>query len=136
MLEASKRNRGTVIAFVLFAAGVTGTVLDANGPIGIALFGVAAAAVVYLNLVPFRGAVRRLAATRPKSMRRRSVVRVVRGRTVAVVTAAAAVLFAVWLAVDMSRPLVYATWWGFCVLAAWLVGVGVLTARRSLRTTA
>ena len=32
MLEASKRNRGTVIAFVLFAAGVTGTVLDANGP--------------------------------------------------------------------------------------------------------
>jgi hypothetical protein len=46
------------------------------------------------------------------------------------------VLFAVWLAVDMSRPLMYATWWGFCVLAAWLLGIGVLTARRSLRTTA
>lgn len=49
---------------------------------------------------------------------------------------AAALLFAVWLAVDMSRPLVYATWWGFCVLAAWLIGLGVLTARRALRTTA
>jgi hypothetical protein len=69
-------------------------------------------------------------------MPRRTVIRVVRGRTVAVVAAAMAVLLAVWLAVDMSRALVYATWWGFCVLAAWLIGVGLLTARRSLRTTA
>ena len=61
---------------------------------------------------------------------------VVRGRTVAVVAVAAAVLFAVWLAVDLSRPFVYATWWGFCLLAAWLIGVGLLTARRSLRTAA
>jgi hypothetical protein len=136
VLEACKRNRGTIIALVVFAAGVAGTVLDPNGPIGIALFGVAAAAVVYLNARPFRHAVRRLSAARPKSMRRRTVVRVVRGRTVAAAAAAAAVLFAVWLTVDMSRTLVYATWWGFCVLAAWLIGVGLLTARRSLRTTA
>jgi hypothetical protein len=64
------------------------------------------------------------------------MVNVVRGRTVAVVAAATALLFAVWLTVDVSRPLMYATWWGFCVLAAWLIGVGVLTARRSLRATA
>lgn len=136
MLEASKRNRGTIIALVLFVAGLAGTVLDPNGPIGIALFGVAAAAAVYLSVRPFRNAVLQLVAARPKSMPRRTVVSVVRGRTVAVVAAATAVLFAVWLAVDMSRPLVYATWWGFCVLAAWLIGVGVLSARRSLRTTA
>jgi hypothetical protein len=91
---------------------------------------------VYLSARPFRNAVRRLAAARPKSMPPHTVVSVVHGRTVAVVAAATAVLFAVWLAVDMSRPLVYATWWGFSVLAAWLIGVGVLTARRSLRTTA
>jgi hypothetical protein len=66
----------------------------------------------------------------------RTVVSVVRGRTVAVVAAATAVLFAVSLAVDVSRPLVYATWWAFCVLAAWLIGVGPLTARRSLGTIA
>jgi hypothetical protein len=69
-------------------------------------------------------------------MPHRTVVSVAPGRVVAVVAAATVVLFAVWLVVDMSRPLVYATWWGFCVLAAWLIGVGVLTARRSLRTTA
>ncbi|HVD90304.1 MAG TPA: hypothetical protein VNB91_15525 [Jatrophihabitantaceae bacterium] len=136
MLEASKRNRGTIIALSLFAAGVAGTVLDPNGPIGIALFGVAAAAAVYLSARPFRNAVRRLVAARPKSMPRRTMVNVVRGRTVAVVAAATALLFAVWLTVDVSRPLMYATWWGFCVLAAWLIGVGVLTARRSLRATA
>jgi hypothetical protein len=136
MLEASKRNRGTINTLALIAVAVTGTVLDPNGPIGIALFGVAAAAAVYLSVRPVRNAVRRLAATRPKSMPRRTVASVVRGRTVVVVAAATAVLFAVWLAVDMSRPLVYATWWGFCVLATWLLGVGLLTARRSLRTTA
>jgi hypothetical protein len=136
MPEAPKSNRGTIIALVLIAAGVAATVLDPDGPIGIALFGVAAAATVYLSARPFRNAVRRLAAARPRSMPRRTAVNVVRGRTVGVVAAATAVLFVVWLAVDMSRPLVYATWWGFCVLAAWLIGVGVLTARRSLRTTA
>ena len=33
-------NRGNVVASVLFAAGVTGTVVDPNGPVGITLFGV------------------------------------------------------------------------------------------------
>jgi hypothetical protein len=59
--------------------------------------------------------------------------RVVRDRTVAVVATAMAVLFALWLTLDLSRPLVYACWWGFCLLAAWLIGVAVLSARRSLR---
>ena len=44
------------------------------------------------------------------------------------------VLFTLSLATDLARPLVYACWWGFCVLAAWLVTVLVLTAHRSLRT--
>ena len=105
MLEASKRNRGTIIALVLLAAGVAGTVLDPNGPIGVALFGVAAAAAVYLSARPFRNAVRRLAGAGPKSIRRRTVVSVVRGRTVAVVTAATAVLFASWMSfADQRAP--------------------------------
>lgn len=137
MLELFEHNRGTINALVLVAVGVTGTVLDPTGPVGVALFGVAAAAALYLIARPVRKAVRRLAAARrPRAMHHRTVVSVVRGRTLAVATAAMAVLFAVWLTVDMSRPLVYACWWAFCVLAAWLIGVGVVTARRSLRTTA
>jgi hypothetical protein len=52
------------------------------------------------------------------------------------VAAAAVALFAIWLTVDLSRPLVYATWWGFSLLAAWLIGVALLMARRSLRKVA
>jgi hypothetical protein len=134
MLELSKLNRGTIVSSALLAAGVAGTVVDPNGPIGITLFGVAAAAAVYLIARPFRKAVRRVAAApRPKSVPHRTVVRVVRGRTVALVVAATGVLFALWLALGLSRPLVYACWWGFCLLAAWLIGVAVLRARRSLR---
>jgi hypothetical protein len=141
MLEASKRKRGTVIALALFAAGVAGTIVDPNGPMGITLFGVAAAAVVYLTAVAYgnvrrvRGAARRPATIRrPMSTPRLRVVGVVRRRTVTVVAGAAGVLFTIWLTVDMSRPLVYATWWGFCLLAAWLIGVALLTARRSERS--
>ena len=141
MHEASKRNRKTTIALALFAAGAAGTLIDANGPVGITLFGVAAVAVVYLaavayrNARPFRKAARRLARIRrPKSMPRRRLVGVVRRRTVTMVAAVAGALFAIWLTVDLSRPLVYATWWGFSLLAAWLIGVALLTARRSLRT--
>jgi hypothetical protein len=136
MFDLSERRRGTINILALVAVAVTGTVLDPNGPIGIALFGVAAAAVLYLIARPVRKAVRRLAAAGPKAMHHRKLVSVVRRRTVVAVAAATAVLFAVWLTIDMSRPLVYATWWGFCVLAAWLIGVGLLAARRSLRTIA
>jgi hypothetical protein len=136
MLNTSKRNRRTINTLALIAAAITGTVLDPNGPIGIALFGVAVAAALLLIARPVRKVVRRGAAARPKSMPHRTVVSVVRGRTVALVAAATAVLFVVWLSLDMSRTLVYATWWGFSLLAAWLIGVGVLTARRSLRTAA
>ena len=147
MLEASIRNRKTIIALALFAAGAAGTIIDPNGPVGITLFGVAAAAVVYLAAVAYRNArsssnarpsrnvARRLAGRRfPKSMPRRRLVGVVRRRTVTMVVAVAGALFAIWLAVDLSRPLVYATWWGFSLLTAWLIGVALLTARRSLRT--
>ena len=122
MLEASIRNRKTIIALALFAAGAAGTIIDPNGP-GITLFGVAAAAVVYLAAVAYRNArssrnarpsrnvARRLAGRRfPKSMPRRRLVGVVRRRTVTMVVAVAGALFAIWLAVDLSRPLVYATW--------------------------
>jgi hypothetical protein len=137
MLEMPRRNRGTIIALALLAGGVAGTVIDPNGPIGITLFGVAAVAAVSLIDRPFRKAVRRLATTpRLKSVPRRTVVRVGRGRTVGVVTAAASVLFAIWLTLDLSRPLVYATWWAFSLLAAWLIGVALLSVSRSLRNTA
>jgi hypothetical protein len=142
MLEASKRNRGTIIALALFAAGVAGTIVDPNGPTGITLFGVAAAAVAYLAAVAYRnvrrvrGAAPRRATTRRPRSTSRGVVGVVRRRTVTVVATAAGALFTIWLTVDMSRPLVYATWWGFSLLTAWLIGVALLTARRSLRTVA
>ena len=143
VLEASKRNRGTIIALALFGAGAAGTIIDPNGPVGITLFGVAAAAVVYLAAIaylsarPFDKAARRLVAVRrPKPMPRRRVVGVARRRTVTMVAAAAVALFAIWLTVDLSRPLVYATWWGFSLLAAWLIGVALLMARRSLRKVA
>lgn len=135
MTQLSNLNRGTIVASALLAAGVTGTVVDPNGPVGITLFGVAAAAAVYLIARPFRKAVRRLAtAPRPKPIPRRAAARVVRGRTVAMVVAAMGALFTLWLTTDLARPLVYASWWGFSLLAAWLTAVTVLTAYRSLRT--
>jgi hypothetical protein len=128
-------NRGNIAAAVLLGLGVTGTVLDPNGPVGILLFGVAAVAALYLINRPFRSALYRVAVARPKRFHRRKVVGVVRGRTVALVVAAMSVLFALWLTADLSRPLVYACWWSFCGLAAWLIAVTVLAARRSLRTS-
>jgi len=129
----SNSNRRSIVAVALLVAGVTGTVVDPSGPVGITLFGVAVAAAVYLGGGPVRRVVRRLAATsRPTTAR--PVVGVVRRRTVAAVVTAMSVLFTLWLATDLARPLVYAFWWGFCLLAAWLVAVTVLTARRSLRT--
>lgn len=132
MPDIFTKNRRSLVAAVLLVAGVTGTVVDPDGPVGIALFGVAVAAVAYLLARPARRIVRRLAATsRPSTTR--TVHGVVRGRTVAVVAIAMAVLFTLWLATDLARPLVYAFWWSFCLLAAWLVAVTVLTARRSLQ---
>ena len=110
-----------------------GTVVDPNGPVGITLFGVAVAAATYLVARPARKVVRRLAASsRPRTPR--TLDGVVRGRTVAVVVTAMAVLFTLWVATDLARPLVYGIWWSFCLLAAWLVAVTALTARRTFRT--
>jgi len=133
MAELSRSHRRTIVASALLAAGVTGTVVDPSGPAGITLFGVAAGAAAYLVARPVRKIGRRLAATsRPRTAR--AVNGVVRGRTVAVVVAAMAVLFTLWLTADLARPLVYAFWWSFCLLGAWIVAVTVLTARRALRT--
>lgn len=130
----SSSDRKTLVASAVLAAGVTGTVLDPNGPVGITLFGVAAVAAAYLVARPARAILRRLAGiSRPNTARR--LEGVVRGRTVAVVVAAMAVLFTLWLSADLARPLMYAFWWTFCLLAAWLAAVAVLTARRSLGTT-
>lgn len=49
MLELSKLNRGTIVWSALLAAGVAGTVVDPNEPIGITSFGIAAAVAVYLS---------------------------------------------------------------------------------------
>ncbi len=128
-------SRGNIAAAVLLVGGVTGTVLDPDGPVGISLFGVAALAALYLISRPLRSTVsHRADVARPKRFRRRTVLGVVRGRTMAIVVAAMSALLALWLTADLSRPIVYACWWTFCALAAWLISVIVLTARRSLRT--
>jgi hypothetical protein len=128
--------RGNITAAVLLGVGVAGTVLDPNGPVGIPLFGVAALAALYLLQRPLRSAIDHGAtvAGRPKRFRPRPLVGVVRGRTVAIIVASMSALLAVWLTADLSRPLVYAFWWIFCALAAWLISIIVLTAHRSLRT--
>ena len=99
------------------------------------MFGVAVGAGAYLVSRPFKNVLRRRArASRPDPVTRRAVAWIARPRTVAIVAAAMGVLFTLSLATDLARPLVYACWWGFCVLAAWLVTVLVLTVHRSLRT--
>ena len=112
MPDIFTKNRRSFVAAALLVAGVTGTVVDPDGPVGIALFGVAAAAVAYLLARPARRIVRRLAATsRPSTTC--TVHGVVRGRTVALVVTAMAALFTLWVATDLARPLVYAFWWSF-----------------------
>jgi hypothetical protein len=128
-------NRGNITAVVLLGIGVTGTVLDPNGPVGIPLFGVAALAALYLINRPFRSALYQIDVARPKRLRRRELVGLVRGCTVATVVAVMSVLFALWLTADLSQPFVYACWWTFCALAAWLISVTLLSARRSLRAS-
>ena len=135
--ERSKSNRRNIVASVALAAGVTGTVADPNGPVGITLFGVAAAAAVYLVTRPLRKVIRRRpAASRPKPVTHHGVTRIARPRTMATVAAAMGVLFTLWLVADLPRPLMYACWWGFSLLSAWLVAVIALNAYRSLRTAA
>jgi hypothetical protein len=97
------------------------------------LFGVAAGAALYLIGRSLRLAVHRVGSVRRATPAHRPAVaaRVVRGRTVAVVAAAMGVLFSLWLAADMARPVMYAVWWTFSVLGLWLVAVTVLSARRS-----
>ena len=135
MLEPSRLNRGNIVASSALAVGVTGTVVDPNGPVGITLFGLAVAATGYLVARPLRKIVhRRAAAPRLEPASRRTVAWTARPRTMATVVAAMGVLFTLWLTIDMTRPLVYACWWGGCLLAAWLVAVIARTAHRSLRT--
>jgi hypothetical protein len=134
----SNRDR-TILASAILVVGATGTFLDPNGPVGIVLFGVAAVALLYLigRLVqttfgPMKGTSLHLRSFRLPT-RPEPVPGVARGRTVVGVVAAMSVLFAVWLTADLSRPLVYACWWSFCLLVAWLVTIGFLTATRRFR---
>ena len=134
----SKRDR-TIVAVAMLAAGVAGTIADPNGPVGIVLFGVAAVVLLYLISRPVQGALGLLKGRslhRPSLQlptRSRAIPGVVRGRTVGAVVATMSVLFTLWLMADLSRPLVYACWWSFCLLAAWLVTVSLLTATRRFR---
>ena len=67
-------SRGNIAAAVLLVGGVTGTVLDPDGPVGIPLFGVAALAALYLISRPLRSTVsHRADVARPKRFRRRTV---------------------------------------------------------------
>jgi hypothetical protein len=133
----SGRDR-TVLATALLIVGVTGTVLNPDGPVGIVLFGVAAAALVYLIAGPLQrgfglaksASLRRSPRPSPRTPAVPSVARV---RTVAGVAAVMSVLFTVWLTVDLSRPLVYVCWWSFCLLGAWILTIGLLSATRQVR---
>jgi hypothetical protein len=123
----------------VFVAAVVATIADPNGPIGIAAFGVAAIALLYLLARPVQ---RALDSMKNTSLHRSSLLlptrhsaveRVARPRTVAAVLAAMSVLFTVWLTADLSRPLVYACWWSFSLLGACLLTIGLWTANRRLR---
>ena len=134
----SKRNRSILAAAVL-VAGVVGTIEDPNGQVGIALFGVAAMALLYLIAGPVRrafGLAKNMSLQRPSldlPTRPQAVEGVVTGRTVAAVLAAMTVLFTVWLTADLSRPLVYASWWSLCILAMYLLTIGLRSVTRRLR---
>ena len=110
------------VAAALFVAGVTGTVVDPDGTIrDHAVRCRSCWPVAYLLARPAQRSFRRLAATWRAAAG--TVHGVVRGRTVAVVVTAMAVLFGLWLAADLARPLVYAFWSSFIILTAWLVAV-------------
>jgi hypothetical protein len=135
----SRRDR-LVLAAALFASGVTGTIADPNGPAGIVMFGVAATSLLYLIATLVQrafGLMRNRSLDRPSPQlrtRRQAVSGVARGRTIAAVVAAMSALFTLWLTADLARPLVYACWWSCCLLAVWLMTVGLLTASRRFRS--
>jgi sterol desaturase/sphingolipid hydroxylase (fatty acid hydroxylase superfamily) len=140
LIDLRSRHDRLILAATLFAAGVTGTLADPNGPVGIVMFGVAATALLYLIATPVQrafGLMRNRPLDRPSPQlptRRQPVARVARGRTTAAVVAAMSALFTLWLTADLARPLVYACWWSFCLLAVWLLTVGLLTASRRFRS--
>ena len=135
----SRRDR-LILATALFASGVTGTIADPNGPVGIVMFGVAATTLLYLVATPMKMAFgrrrnRRLDRRSPQvRTQRQAVPAVARRRTVAAAVAATGALFTLWLTADLPRPLVYVCWWSCCLLAVWLMTVGLLTALRRFRS--
>ena len=140
LIDLRSRRDRLILAAALFASGVTGTIADPNGPAGIVMFGVAATSLLYLIATPVQrafGLMRNRSLDRPSPQlrtRRQAVPGVARGRTIAAVVAAMSALFTLWLTADLARPLVYACWWSCCLLAVWLMTVGLLTASRRFRS--
>ena len=134
----SRRDR-LILATALFASGVTGTIADPNGPVGIVMFGVAATTLLYLVATPMKMAFGR---RRNRRLDRRSPQ--VRTQRQAVPAAHVAALsqqgrrdgcaVQLWLTADLPRPLVYVCWWSCCLLAVWLMTVGLLTALSRFRS--
>jgi hypothetical protein len=134
MFELNKPNRGTIVASAVLAAGVTGTIVDPDGPVGITLFALQLPQRCISSPVrserPFGGSPQHLVPNPCPVARWPESCAVVRWHR----RGWMGVLFTLWLTADLARPLVYVFWWGFCLLAAWLIPVAVRTAHRSLRT--
>jgi hypothetical protein len=142
-MTRSIRNRhvGTFVALALIAAGLTGTIVDNDGKVGLALFVTAAAGVVFLAgrwLATSPGPrVATVKVRRPQMSRGGQAQRIVSGRSVAVAVVAMGVMLSatnVFKADDdgLGRALNYGAWYGFLLLAVSLVAVSVVTARRWL----
>ena len=126
---------GTFAALALIAAGLTGTIVDNDGRAGLALFIAGAAGVLFLVVRQLARAVapRR---QRPQLAGRRSIPKIVTGRTVAVAVVAMGVLLSatnLFKATDddaLSRALNYAAWYGFLLLVISLGAVAVASVGR------
>ena len=124
---------GTIAAFALVAAGLTGTIVDNDGTAGLALFIAGAAGALFLIGQVARSLAPRL--HRPHLPARRFPT-LLRGRTIAAAVVAMGVLLSVtnvFKATDddgLSRAVNYGAWYGFLLLAVTLVAVAVTTIAR------
>jgi len=126
------RDRKTLAAVAVIAVGLTGTIVDPNGVVGVVLFGAAAAALLFLIARPLAG---RLRVPSP-----RRVPMLVRWRTIAVVALAAGALLGATNLFDangeaaLDRILNDVTFLGGFALVAALALVALGTAGRWLRS--
>lgn len=128
------RDRRTLAAIAILAAGLAGTIVDPNGVVGVVLFGAAAAALLFLLARPLAG---RLHLPTPTPTR---VPMLVRWRTIAVVAIAAGALLGATNLFDengaaaVDRVLNDVTFLGGFALVASLALVALGTAARWLRS--